>query len=119
FLWLRSNAFHYGFFRPYKGPAALDAKYQETKTAVIEERWHWSYYPVAQAFWELIKRHWQDETTDTEGVTTRVTEGHFDTVFTSAKDLENQPFLPTVSWVKTQLELLHGAIETTIETGAP
>ncbi|MDX9723804.1 MAG: hypothetical protein RBU37_23850, partial [Myxococcota bacterium] len=104
-----------------KGPAALDAKYQETKTAVIEERWHWSYYPVAQAFWELIKRHWQDEevAVDEAGQVLLDKDGkpqqrkripyHYQQECTRLLKSEMH------SWILPNLELLHSAINTEIE----
>ncbi len=45
--WLEANALDYGFFQPY-GPSA------DETLAHMEERWHWSYYPIAQALWEHV-----------------------------------------------------------------
>jgi len=54
FGWLNENAWKYGFFRPYHGDKFGDeANYPK-------ENWHWSYYPVAQAFEQLIKNHMKD-----------------------------------------------------------
>lgn len=48
--WLRDHAIHYGFFQPYQS-VDFDGH------AHIRERWHWSYYPIAQALWEFVRRH--------------------------------------------------------------
>ncbi|RVU42930.1 hypothetical protein EA187_13920 [Lujinxingia sediminis] len=50
-LWLDGQALDYGFFQPF-GP-----DHSEQQFAHMEERWHWSYYPIAQAIWEhLLER---------------------------------------------------------------
>lgn len=44
YQWLSENAADYGFFQPYTGYNKYrDAGYRE-------EKWHWSYYPLAQRF---------------------------------------------------------------------
>lgn len=44
YRWLCDNAHQYGFFQPYTAfNAYRDAGYRE-------EKWHWSYYPLAQRF---------------------------------------------------------------------
>ncbi len=44
YRWLQKNAGRYGFFQPYTGYSKYrDAGYRE-------EKWHWSYYPLAQRF---------------------------------------------------------------------
>ena len=43
YSWLKSNAFKYGFFQPY---SAASGGYGR---GYMEERWHWSYYPVAHS----------------------------------------------------------------------
>jgi hypothetical protein len=64
FLWLQENAWKYGFFRPYGDPSRINwttaAEEGQKRVAVKEEEWHWSYYPVSQAFWELLRRHWTE-----------------------------------------------------------
>ena len=45
--WLDANALDYGFFQPY-------VDFDDDRIAHMEERWHWSYYPIAQALWEFI-----------------------------------------------------------------
>lgn len=47
--WLDAHALDHGFFQPYGSPADGHAH--------MEERWHWSYYPVAQALWEFVRHH--------------------------------------------------------------
>ena len=51
YLWMSEHALTHGFFQPFTGPDALG---QHT---YIEERWHWSYYPVAQALIGYIEDH--------------------------------------------------------------
>ncbi len=46
--WLDDHALDYGFFQTYGDPG--DEPY-----AHMEERWHWSYYPIAQALWEFVE----------------------------------------------------------------
>lgn len=44
YKWLKKNAHSYGFFQPYtKYNTYRDAGYRE-------EKWHWSYYPLASKF---------------------------------------------------------------------
>lgn len=44
YRWMQKNAGSYGFFQPYTGYNKYrDAGYRE-------EKWHWSYYPLAQRF---------------------------------------------------------------------
>lgn len=40
-LWMQQNAFQHGYFQPYQP--------HDHQHAYMEERWHWSYYPIAQA----------------------------------------------------------------------
>ncbi|RAL20969.1 hypothetical protein DL240_14965 [Lujinxingia litoralis] len=49
--WLDGQALDYGFFQPFGHHAELGG------FAHMEERWHWSYYPVAQALWEHLLEH--------------------------------------------------------------
>ena len=48
YAWMQSHALRFGFFQPFTGPEALG------EHTYIEERWHWSYYPIAQALHDLI-----------------------------------------------------------------
>ena len=41
----------FGFFQPYQGSRDASANIS------IEERWHWSYYPVAHALLEFARRY--------------------------------------------------------------
>lgn len=44
YQWMQKNAGKFGFFQPYTGYSKYrDAGYRE-------EKWHWSYYPLAQRF---------------------------------------------------------------------
>ena len=47
--WLDEYALDYGFFQTYGS--------QDVERAHMEERWHWSYYPVGQALWDYIYYH--------------------------------------------------------------
>ena len=46
YLWMTHNAVQLGFVQPY-------SKRQTRGERYMEERWHWSYYPVAQALLEF------------------------------------------------------------------
>jgi hypothetical protein len=48
YQWLQQNALVYGMFQPYT--AGRSGGY-------LEERWHWSYYPVAQALVEATQEN--------------------------------------------------------------
>ena len=50
YKWLEENAIHYGFFQPYT------AKDENRKEGYREEKWHWSYYPVANQLLKAYKR---------------------------------------------------------------
>ncbi len=43
YRWLKANAHTYGFFQPYSANSGGYGR------GYMEERWHWSYYPVAHA----------------------------------------------------------------------
>ena len=55
YAWLTAHAAEYGFCQPYteKGPARPDG--------YNEERWHWSYLPVARPLTELAKTRLRNE----------------------------------------------------------
>ncbi len=48
--WLDDHGLDYGFFQTYQD---LDFDGQ----AHMEEPWHWSYYPIAQALWDFAKHN--------------------------------------------------------------
>lgn len=50
YQWMQANARQYGLFQPYKAVSYPGSR------AYIEERWHWSYYPVAQALLTVLKQ---------------------------------------------------------------
>jgi hypothetical protein len=50
YAWLAPNAGSYGFIQAYTPMQAGGAGF-------MEERWHWSYYPVAQALLEFARAH--------------------------------------------------------------
>jgi hypothetical protein len=50
YRWLVPNAATYGFIQPFDTKGGYGKGY-------TTERWHWSYYPVAQALLEFAKRH--------------------------------------------------------------
>lgn len=49
--WMRHHALQFGFFQTYLGGDALG------RYTYIEERWHWSYYPIAEALTGYIRAH--------------------------------------------------------------
>jgi hypothetical protein len=51
YRWLEDHALEYGFFQPYHGASP------ERPHTYIEERWHWSYYPVATALTDYLRNH--------------------------------------------------------------
>ncbi len=52
YLWMQENALNFGYFQPYKGIAS-----RAGQAGYMEERWHWSYLPIAQALYEFVKQH--------------------------------------------------------------
>lgn len=46
--WLDDHALDYGFFQTYRDDSG-------DRIAHMEERWHWSYYPIGQALWGYIE----------------------------------------------------------------
>lgn len=50
YLWMTHNAVQLGFFQPYTSREMRGERY-------MEERWHWSYYPIAQALLEFAAEH--------------------------------------------------------------
>jgi len=64
YLWLEQEAWRWGFFRPFKGEGKLSEDFKQLYgnelVAVTAEFWHWSYYPVSQALWELISVHFRE-----------------------------------------------------------
>jgi D-alanyl-D-alanine carboxypeptidase len=53
--WLQANAAKYGFCQPYtaKGP--------DRPNGYLEEKWHWSYLPIAVQLTELARKSLKDE----------------------------------------------------------
>lgn len=49
YAWMRKNALSHGFFQTYVGPKRLG------RESYMEERWHWSYYPIGQALHDWSK----------------------------------------------------------------
>lgn len=54
YTWMTKNAADSGFFKPFAGHDVLG------EHTYIEERWHWSYYPIAQAMVDVIQAHPDD-----------------------------------------------------------
>ena len=48
--WLDDHGLDYGFFQTYR-----DVEYDGY--AHMNEPWHWSYYPIAQALWDFARHH--------------------------------------------------------------
>ncbi|MEU1514496.1 D-alanyl-D-alanine carboxypeptidase family protein [Streptomyces sp. NPDC005811] len=49
YAWLRANASRYGFLQTYTAASAQDSP------AISQERWHWSYAPVAEAVLGFVR----------------------------------------------------------------
>lgn len=49
YVWMKDHALDHGFFQPFLGNDVLGPY------TYIEERWHWSYYPIANALTSYIK----------------------------------------------------------------
>lgn len=54
FEWLEINAGTYGFLQSFTATSAPGG------AGYMEERWHWSYYPISQALLEFAKTHQKD-----------------------------------------------------------
>ncbi len=54
YAWMRDHASEHGFFQTYFGPTP------EQEHTYMEERWHWSYYPVSHALLGWAKVHQTD-----------------------------------------------------------
>jgi hypothetical protein len=54
YAWLMRNASTYGFLQTFTATSTFMAQ------GYMEERWHWSYYPVAQALLEFARLHQTD-----------------------------------------------------------
>jgi len=54
YSWLQANAIQYGFVQSF------DALSTFMRLGYTEERWHWSYYPIAQALLEFARDHLPD-----------------------------------------------------------
>jgi len=56
FKWLTANAATYGFIQSFTATSAKAlAGTKDEKLGYLEERWHWSYWPIAQALVEFAK----------------------------------------------------------------
>jgi hypothetical protein len=51
YTWMKQHAAASGFFKPFAGHEVLG------EHTYIEERWHWSYFPIAQAMVDIIQAH--------------------------------------------------------------
>lgn len=54
YQWLQANAVAFGFIQSFEPEATFMA------LGYTEERWHWSYYPIAQALLEFARNHLTD-----------------------------------------------------------
>ena len=54
YSWMMSNAATYGFIQSFTATSTF------MSAGYIEERWHWSYYPAAQALLEFARGHQSD-----------------------------------------------------------
>lgn len=51
YAWMMSNAAIYGFVQSFTAASAF------MRLGYMEERWHWSYWPIAQALLEFARAH--------------------------------------------------------------
>ena len=51
YLWLKREGLKFGFFQPYSNTRTAG------KLGYMDERWHWSYYPIASALSDYAKQH--------------------------------------------------------------
>jgi hypothetical protein len=51
YSWMMRNASTYGFIQSFTATSAFMSQ------GYMEERWHWSYYPIAQALLEFARTH--------------------------------------------------------------
>jgi hypothetical protein len=58
YAWLMSNAATYGFIQSFTPMSTF------MTTGYIEERWHWSYWPIAQTLLEFARAHQSDINTE-------------------------------------------------------
>jgi hypothetical protein len=116
FEWMDRFARYFGFFQPYKEnpvdrPTQAHAKLPESDSrdkntkaviGILEEKWHWSYFPVAEAYREFIKDHAGDFNTF---LINRLTKYE--------KDLyKGLPGIPDLySWIKDHWFILHNNIQ--------
>ncbi len=54
YSWLMNNAATYGFMQPFTIGSTF------MRRGYMEERWHWSYWPVSQALFEFARAHQSD-----------------------------------------------------------
>ena len=54
YRWLRANAITYGFIQTFTPMSTF------MRLGYMDERWHWSYYPIAQALLEFARAHQGD-----------------------------------------------------------
>ena len=54
YQWMRDHGAEHGFFQPFVGPQTLGPY------TYMEERWHWSYLPLAGALTQYMKAHSQE-----------------------------------------------------------
>ncbi len=115
FRYLQESAWRRGFFRPFKGLDDLPWAWREacqvkhgSCIVVVEERWHWSYYPLAQAFWWLINQHWEAYLAHLRAAMTH----HFPPPTPMALDRR-------ISWIWHHLDVLHHGISLRFEGLSP
>jgi len=52
YAWMRANARRFGFIQPYTDDSTLRNTHD---LGYMAERWHWSYYPIAQALLDFFQ----------------------------------------------------------------
>jgi len=55
YLWLSKNAIKFGFCQPYKD--SPESRSKEYNLGYFEEKWHWSYKPIAVKYQNLFKKN--------------------------------------------------------------
>ncbi|MES0490167.1 MAG: M15 family metallopeptidase [Leptospirales bacterium] len=56
YYWMRKNAYKYGFCQPYQG-TPRERSNGSYEHGYLEEKWHWSYYPLARKLTEQYSKY--------------------------------------------------------------
>jgi hypothetical protein len=122
FEWMDRFARYFGFFQPYKEnpvdrPTEAHAKLDKSESrdkntseviGILEEKWHWSYFPVAEAYREFIEAHAGDFN---DFLKERLTK--YEKTLKKEKEMPGIPDL--YSWIKDHWSILHNNIQVDFE----